>query len=99
MKLLPSSSILEMATLGGAKSINKLDSLGSTPNNIETSIIDGKVIMENNQIITVDEEKILHKTQQILNKLIANVGLGNVQWGKIILFLHVKNFIMILKIK
>ncbi len=115
-KLLPSSSVLEMATLGGAKSINKLDSLGSievgknadiviynpykssisipihdpissliyssTPNNIETSIIDGKVVMENNQITTIDEEKVLYKTQQIASKLIADIGLGNVQWGK-----------------
>lgn len=115
-KLLPSSSVLEMATLGGAKSINKLDCLGSieigknadiiiynpyksaisipvhdpissliyssTPNNIETSIIDGKVVMDKNQIVNIDEEKVIYKTQKISSKLIEDVGLGNVQWGK-----------------
>lgn len=50
--------------------------------NVETTIIDGRVVLENGKFITVDEEEILHKTQEIAAKLVNEAGLGNVQWGK-----------------
>jgi 5-methylthioadenosine/S-adenosylhomocysteine deaminase len=48
--------------------------------NIETSIIDGRVVMENGRIANVDEEEILYKTQEIAAKLLESTGLGNIQW-------------------
>ena len=50
--------------------------------NIEASIIDGKLIMENGRFINIDEEKILYKTQEAAVKLLAETGLGNTQWGQ-----------------
>lgn len=107
--------VLEMATLGGAKSVLMEDRIGSievgkkadmfiynpvnarsipihdpvstivyssAQQNVETTIIDGKIIMEEGKFLTVDEEEILHKTQEIAAKLVTEAGLGNMQWGK-----------------
>ena len=107
--------VLEMATLGGAKSLRMEDRIGSievgkkadmfiynpinarsipvhdpvstivyssAQPNVETTIIDGKVILEAGKFVTVNEEEILHKTQEIAAKLVHEAGLGNIQWDK-----------------
>lgn len=54
----------------------------SSPNNVNTVIINGKVIMKNNEIKTVDEEKVIARVQENANKLAKELNLGNSQWGK-----------------
>ncbi len=70
-----------------ARSVPVLDPISSIvyssgQANIETSVIDGKVVMENGKFTNVDEEKILYMTQKIAERLIKNTGLGNTQWGQ-----------------
>lgn len=113
--LVSASEVLEMATLGGAKTVLMEDKIGSievgkkadlfiynpincrsipvhdpiaaivyssSSQNIETSIIDGKIVMENFKFVNINEEEILVKTQEIAAKLIEKSGLGNTQWGE-----------------
>lgn len=50
--------------------------------NVETSVIDGRVVLENGRITNADEEEILFRTQQLAVELIRKAGLGNTQWGQ-----------------
>lgn len=112
---MPASTILEMATLGGARALGMEQDLGgltpgkkadlliyqprspwsvplhdpvsalvyaSTPENVESVMVDGKWILEKGAVTTVDEEKVLWETQRVAEKLIGRSGLGNSQWGK-----------------
>ena len=112
--IVSAADVLEMATLGGAKSVLMEDKIGSlevgkkadmflynplktrsipihdpissivyssSQPNIETSIIDGRLVLENGKILGVDEDEILYKTQEIAEKLVEKSGLGNTQWG------------------
>lgn len=49
--------------------------------NVESVMVDGRFVMENYRLTTVDEEKILYNTQKAAQKLVKQVGLGNSQWG------------------
>ena len=40
---------------------------------VEMVIIDGKIIMENSNVLTLDEEKILYETQRLSKVLISGV--------------------------
>ncbi|MDD6436001.1 MAG: amidohydrolase [Clostridiales bacterium] len=112
--VMPAQTVLEFATLGGAKAIGKEAQIGSievgkradlflydpmyhrsvpvydpvsslvycsSPNNVDTVIINGKVIMENKVITTIDEERVMAKVQENANELASVLGLGNNQWG------------------
>ena len=48
---------------------------------MDTVIINGKVIMENKVITTIDEERVMAKVQENANELASVLGLGNNQWG------------------
>ena len=54
----------------------------SGENNIETTIVAGRVLLENGCITTADEEKALDKLQEIAYKLREKSCLGNMQWGQ-----------------
>lgn len=54
----------------------------SGENNIETTIVAGKILLDNGRITTVDEEAALAKLQEIAYKIREKTGLGNTQWGK-----------------
>lgn len=43
-------------------------------NDVNTVIVDGKVIMENRKIVSVDEEKVLQKAQEIFESLLGKSG-------------------------
>lgn len=108
------SKVLELATLGGAKSIGRENDLGalsagmkadliiynpydsrsipihdpisamvysSSHANVESVMIDGQFVMKDKKMTMVDEERVLYDTQKCAEKLISNVGLGNIQWG------------------
>lgn len=53
----------------------------STPQNIHSVMIGGRLVLEGGAITTVDEEKILRETQRLAAELCVRSGLGNVQWG------------------
>lgn len=107
--------VLEMATLGGARTVLMEDRIGSleagkkadlfiynplTPksipvadpvstlvyssgqNNIETTIVDGKIVLENGRITSVNEEEALFRLQEAAYELRKRTGLGNRQWGQ-----------------
>jgi len=100
---LSAETVLEMATLNGAKALGLQDQIGSlqagkkadlivvsmqkphlTPafnpvshlvyaaegSDVETTIIDGKIIMENRVVKTLDEEKIIHDANEHATKLL-----------------------------
>lgn len=50
--------------------------------NVETTVINGKVVMKNGEITVCNEEEILRKTQNTAAELVEKSGLGNVQWGR-----------------
>jgi 5-methylthioadenosine/S-adenosylhomocysteine deaminase len=109
------SQVLEMATLGGAKTVNMEKEIGSievgkkadlfiynpmtsraipvadpisslvyssTQQNIETTIVAGKIVLDHGIIVNVNEEEALVKLQTIAAELRKRTGLGNTQWGK-----------------
>jgi len=109
------AQVLEMATLGGARSLGMEDSIGSlevgkkadffifdpirsisvpvhdpvstlvysaSPANVETTVVGGKVLLENGELQGQDERRILYEAQQLARDLVARSGLGNVQWGR-----------------
>ncbi|MGN8875928.1 amidohydrolase family protein [Pseudoflavonifractor sp. HCP28S3_F10] len=61
----------------------------SSPSNIHTVLVDGKVVLENGHMTTVDEEKILREAQRLGARLVERSGLGNVQWGQKMPPLHI----------
>lgn len=95
-KVMPSSRIVEMATLGGAKALLREDILGTlqlgkkadlilldidqphiqpthnmvntlvdsfNSNDVIDVIVDGKIIMRNREVLTLDEEKIIYESK------------------------------------
>jgi len=38
-------------------------------NDVETTIVDGKIVMLDQEVLTLDEEKILEKAEEIVEKL------------------------------
>ena len=100
--VMPSKSILEMATLGGAKAMSREHQLGSlevgkkadmilvnidqphihpthnllntliesaNSNDITDCIVDGKIIMKNREVLTLDEEKIIYESKLAMREL------------------------------
>lgn len=53
----------------------------SSQANVETTVVNGKILLENGELKVADEEEILQKTQAAASKLIDKSGLGNTQWG------------------
>ena len=113
--LMPAASVLEMATLGGAKALGRQDSLGSiepgkkadfflytpyspystpvldpvnsllyssSPDSIKTVVIEGRIVLEDGRMTTIDEEKVAWETQRLAVRLVEKSGLGNLQWGQ-----------------
>lgn len=107
--ILTSVDVLEMATMGGARSLMMEKEIGSLEvgkkadlsifdytmanmvplnrpmsqivycgkaANIETVIIDGRIIMENRVIKTINEEEVLRKTQKITEDIHERAGRG-----------------------
>jgi len=54
----------------------------SSQQNVDTTVVNGKVILEEGKIITVDEEAALLRLQEVAYKLRERVGLGNTQWNQ-----------------
>jgi 5-methylthioadenosine/S-adenosylhomocysteine deaminase len=50
--------------------------------NIETTVVAGKVVMENRRSLMLDEEQALSYCQAAAAALREETGLGNVQWGQ-----------------
>jgi 5-methylthioadenosine/S-adenosylhomocysteine deaminase len=100
--VMPSKSILEMATLGGAKAMLRDDQLGAlevgkkadmilvninqphiqpthnfintliesvNSNDVTDSIVDGKIVMKNREVLTLDEEKIIYESKLAMKEL------------------------------
>jgi 5-methylthioadenosine/S-adenosylhomocysteine deaminase len=100
--VMPSKSILEMATLGGAKAMMREDELGTlevgkkadmilmnidqphiqpthnllntliesvNSNDVTDCIVDGKIVMKNREVLTLDEEKIKYESKLALKEL------------------------------
>ena len=42
---------------------------------VETVIIDGKIVMEKRKIITVNEEEILAKAQKAAERIVSKIGI------------------------
>jgi 5-methylthioadenosine/S-adenosylhomocysteine deaminase len=107
--------VVEMATLGGAKTIGRAGELGSIEPgkkadlfiynpvtaksipvadpvstliyssgqaNVETTIVNGQVILEDGKILKVDEREVLLKLQEVAASLRERTKLGNTQWGQ-----------------
>ncbi len=53
----------------------------SDSRNIETTIVAGKAVMEKGKIVTLDEETVLKKAQNLAQDLVRRSGLGSVHWG------------------
>ena len=100
-ELLPAYEILKMATINGAKALNKESLIGSIVEgkladliildlsnittqpindifadivynakgtNVETTIINGNILMENKKLTTLDEEEVINNCKNIINK-------------------------------
>lgn len=100
--LLPAYEVLKMATINGAKALNKESKIGSIKegknadliivnlksektepvndvfsnlvynargNNVETSIINGKIVMENRKTNIQNEEELYNKCKSIINRI------------------------------
>jgi 5-methylthioadenosine/S-adenosylhomocysteine deaminase len=107
--VMPAQSVLEMATLGGARVLGMEKEIGSlevgkkadviildlnkphlqpvynivshlvysaTGADVRDVIIDGKVIMENRKLLTLDEGKILERTGELRQEIAERIGHG-----------------------
>ncbi len=54
----------------------------STPQNIDTVLVEGVPVLEEGRMTTVDEEKVLYEAQRLARRLAQRSGLGNTQWGQ-----------------
>ena len=52
-------------------------------------VIDGKVVLEDGHMTTVDEEKVIREAQRLGARLVEKSGLGNVQWGQKMPLMHI----------
>ncbi|MBI9104202.1 MAG: amidohydrolase [Spirochaetales bacterium] len=50
--------------------------------NVETTIINGKIVMEKGVIYGIDEEYVLNKAWKLANGIVSRAGIGNIQWGQ-----------------
>jgi 5-methylthioadenosine/S-adenosylhomocysteine deaminase len=106
-RVLPAASVLELATLGGARALGMERLLGSlepgkradvlivgmsqprqTPlydpvshlvyvtrgDDVETTIVNGKILMENRRVVTLDEGKVLAEARRISDEVRRAVG-------------------------
>jgi 5-methylthioadenosine/S-adenosylhomocysteine deaminase len=109
------SEVLEMVTLGGARSLMMEKEIGSleagkkadffiynplnarsipvhdpvstlvyssAQPNVETTVVGGRVLLDNGKLVTADEEEMLRETQRVASSLVERSGLGSVQWGQ-----------------
>jgi 5-methylthioadenosine/S-adenosylhomocysteine deaminase len=105
--VMPAQTVLEMATLGGARVLGMEEEIGSlevgkkadiiildldrphlqpvynivshlvysaTGADVRDVIIDGKLVMENRNLLTLDEKKILHKMEEIKTSILQRVS-------------------------
>lgn len=68
-----------------AKSVPAADPIStlvysSGENNVETTIVAGRVLLESGRLTSIDEEGTLDKLQEIAYKIREKSGLGNTQW-------------------
>ena len=54
----------------------------ATEENIDTTVVGGRVLMQNRRITTVDEAAVLDECQAAAAALREETGLGNIQWGQ-----------------
>jgi len=106
-RVLPAASVLELATIGGARALGMERLIGSlepgkradllivgmsqprqTPvydpvshlvyvtrgDDVETTIVNGKILMENRRVVTLDEEKVLAEARRISDDVRRAVG-------------------------
>ncbi len=50
--------------------------------NVETTVVGGKVLLDEGRLVSADEEEMLRETQRVAASLVERSGLGNVQWGQ-----------------
>lgn len=50
--------------------------------NVETTVVGGRVLLDNGRLVTADEEEMLRETQRVASSLVERSGLGNIQWGE-----------------
>jgi 5-methylthioadenosine/S-adenosylhomocysteine deaminase len=114
-EVMSAAEVLEMASLGGAKTLGREDDLGaieagkkadfwlmnpmtsrcvpvadpvaavvyhSSQQNVDSTVVGGKVILKEGKIMTVDEDAALNRLQEVAYKLRERVGLGNTQWNQ-----------------
>jgi 5-methylthioadenosine/S-adenosylhomocysteine deaminase len=107
--IITSSQVLELATLGGAKALDREKELGSIEvgkkadlvivnmkkpqtfpvyrvtsslvytareSNVETVIVDGKIVMENRRMINIDEEAVLTEAGEVGKELAPHFKAG-----------------------
>ncbi len=54
----------------------------SAPANIETTVVAGKPVLENNKICNLDEQQVLQTASRLARHLVRQAGLGNTQWNQ-----------------
>jgi len=54
----------------------------STPENVETTVIGGKIVYDNGVFPGLDVEEILKETNRLAGSIVKRAGLGNVQWNQ-----------------
>ncbi|MGI0084900.1 MAG: amidohydrolase family protein, partial [Nitrososphaerales archaeon] len=54
----------------------------ASPANVESVIIDGKIIVENHKILTLDEDRVLKEGARASEKIIEELGLSNLTLSK-----------------
>ena len=54
----------------------------SAPSNIETTVVAGKPVLENNKICNLDEQEVLQTASRLARQLVRQAGLGNTQWNQ-----------------
>jgi 5-methylthioadenosine/S-adenosylhomocysteine deaminase len=54
----------------------------SDSRNIETTIIGGKVVLDEGVLVAMDEKEVLRKAQSLAESLVRRSGLGNTHWGQ-----------------
>lgn len=54
----------------------------SVPANIETTVVAGKPVLENDRICNLDEQEVLQTASRLARHLVRQAGLGNTQWNQ-----------------
>jgi 5-methylthioadenosine/S-adenosylhomocysteine deaminase len=50
--------------------------------NVETTVVGGRILLEDGKLLAADETHILRETQRVASSLVERSGLGNLQWGR-----------------